>query len=159
MKFLVIWTYQQLQDHSIGPLREKNKEENTALHQALINKYQVVGCNLALESKYNEMAKFFILKDPDISYYLNKVGKSPLYMAAAAGDVELVKLMIITNHLPDVNGKSIVYVAIFGAFITKNIGNFFTLSLYTTNNFQFQGVSTDIFSFLFLNLSQYICTK
>ncbi|KAK4591322.1 hypothetical protein RGQ29_021497 [Quercus rubra] len=103
VKLLVIWTYQQLQDHSIGPLREKNKEENTPLHLALINKYQAVGCNLALESKYNEMAKFFVLKDPDISYYLNKVG-----------DVELVKLMKITNHLPDVNGKSIVYTAIFG---------------------------------------------
>ena len=81
VKLLVIWTYQQLQDHSTGPLREKNKEENTPLHLALINKYQAVGCNLALESKYNEMAKFFVLKDPDISYYLNKVGKSPLYMA------------------------------------------------------------------------------
>ncbi|KAK7815955.1 ankyrin repeat-containing protein [Quercus suber] len=60
--------------------------------------------------------------------------------AAVAGDVELVKLMIIINHLPDVNGKSIAYAAIFGAFTTKNIGNFFTLSSYNTNNFQFQGV-------------------
>ncbi|XP_023916326.2 protein ACCELERATED CELL DEATH 6 [Quercus suber] len=42
--------------------------------------------------------------------------------AAVAGDVELVKLMIIINHLPDVNGKSIAYAAIFGAFTTKNIG-------------------------------------
>nr|POF05651.1 isoform 2 of protein accelerated cell death 6 [Quercus suber] len=41
--------------------------------------------------------------------------------AAVAGDVELVKLMIIINHLPDVNGKSIAYAAIFGAFTTKNI--------------------------------------
>lgn len=79
--------------------------------------------------------------------------------AAVAGDVELVKLMIIINHLPDVNGKSIAYAAIFGAFTTKNIGNFFTLPSYNTNNFQFQGVSTDIFPFLFLNMSQYICTK
>ena len=38
VKLLVIWTYQQLQDHSTGPLREKNKEENTPLHLALINK-------------------------------------------------------------------------------------------------------------------------
>ena len=109
--------------------------------------------NLVVHTKYNEMAKFFVLKDPNISYYLNNVGMSPLYMAAVAGDVELVKLMIITNHFPDMNGKSNVYAAIFGAFTTKNIGNFFTLSSYNTNNFQFQGVSTDIFPFLFLNMS------
>ncbi|XP_050274615.1 uncharacterized protein LOC126717208 [Quercus robur] len=61
VKLLVIWTYQQLQDPSTGPLREKNKEDNTPLYLPLINKYQAVGCNLALESKYNEMAKFFVL--------------------------------------------------------------------------------------------------
>ena len=54
-------------------------------------------------------------------------------MAAEAGEAELVNIMKIkATHHPDVNGKSIVQAAIYGAFTTKNIGNFPT-SLYPSN--------------------------
>lgn len=95
---------------------------------ALINKYQHVRCNWTLETKYNEVAKFLVERDPEVSYYLNMEHKSPLYMAAEAGDAELVKLMQSkASHHPDVNGKSIVHAAIYGAFTTKKKGNFPTL--------------------------------
>lgn len=132
--------YQQLKS---GPLRETNKEGNTPLHMALINKYQD---EMAVKTKYNEVAKFLVnTADPEVSYYPNIEGKSPLYMAAEAGDAELVNIMKIkATHHPDVNGKSIVQAAIYGAFTTKNIGNFPTSLYPSTKNFKFQGVSTHI---------------
>ncbi|ONI17375.1 hypothetical protein PRUPE_3G155200, partial [Prunus persica] len=57
-------------------LRMKNNEENTALHEALIRGHQLV-------------AKCLIEADPAVSLYINKEQKSPLYLAAEQGLVEI----------------------------------------------------------------------
>ena len=80
---------------------------------------------------------------PEVSFYPNKERKSPFYLAADAGDEELVKLMIDTvpllpygksiihaaiyylmtiTNLP--YGKSVVHAAIKGSFTARKIGNF-----------------------------------
>ncbi|KAF3946607.1 hypothetical protein CMV_027146 [Castanea mollissima] len=116
---------------------EKNMEENTPLHLALIKKFQV-GSNPALKTKYNEVAKFLVEKCPEVSFYPNKERKSPLYLAAEGGDEELVKHMITTNRLPHgksvvhaalyylttidlPNGRSIVHAAIYGSFTVRKL--------------------------------------
>ena len=100
----------------------KNNEGNTPLHLALINKYKV-DFNLVLKSRYSEMADFLVEQEPEVSYYLNKEHKSPLYMAAEAGDVKLVKLMIEKaniSQMPIEEVQLIVHAAITG----KNTGKF-----------------------------------
>ena len=122
----------ELEDSTVGQLWENNKEGNTPLHLALINKYEKV--DLKTKYRYHELASFLVEKDPKVSTYfrINKEGKSPLYLAAEAGDAELVNLMIIKKGnskmemLPG-DGKSIVHAAIYGAFTTKKKGNFPTL--------------------------------
>ena len=144
VELLVKWSNGQLQDHSTcGPQWEKNMEGNTPLHLALIKKFQE-GRNLALKAKYNEVTRFLVKNGPEVSvYYPNKERKSPLYLAAEAGDEELVKLMINTvpllpygksiihaaiyylmtiTNLP--YGKSVVHAAIKGSFTARKIGNF-----------------------------------
>ena len=139
VELLVKWSWEQLKDHcDCVPLEEKNMKENTPLHLALIKKFQV-GRNSALKAKYNKLAKFLVEKCPKVSYYPNKERKSPLYMAAEAGDAELVKLMISTvpltygksivhvvnyylltiSNLP--YGKSIVHAAIYGSFTARKL--------------------------------------
>ncbi|GMY06161.1 protein ACCELERATED CELL DEATH 6-like [Fagus crenata] len=98
-------------------LMEQNDERNTPLHLALIKKYKEVDRrNLVLKSRYREIANFLVETEPEEE-------ESPLYMAAEAGDAELVKLMIEKGvgspGFPVPAGKSIVHAAITG----KNIGN------------------------------------
>ena len=49
-------------------LRTTNREENTPLHVAVINGNK-------------DVAKFLISRDPEVAYYKNKTGRSPLYLA------------------------------------------------------------------------------
>lgn len=63
------------------PFRKRNKQGNTALHEALINGHQWVALNL------------FGL-DPQVLFYLNREGKSPLYLAAEAGYDSCVLAML-----------------------------------------------------------------
>ncbi|KAL0009868.1 hypothetical protein SO802_004976 [Lithocarpus litseifolius] len=100
------------------PLMEKNMEENTPLHLALIKKFQV-GRNSALKDKYNKVAKFLVEKCPEVSFYPNKERKSPLYLAAEGGDEEHVRHMITTNRLP--YGKSIVHAALYYLMTITNL--------------------------------------
>ena len=60
---------------------------------------------------------------PEVSFYPNKERKSPFYLAADAGDEELVTLMIDTVPLLPY-GKSIVHASINGSFTTRKEGNF-----------------------------------
>ena len=102
----------------------RNNEGNTPLHLALINKYREV--DLVLKTKYSEIADFLVETNPIVSYCPNEEHKSPLYMAAEAGDAEMVKLMIEKvnginlgrDRFPEV--KSIAHAAI----TAKNIGKF-----------------------------------
>ncbi|KAL4625445.1 hypothetical protein ACB092_05G026700 [Castanea dentata] len=99
VELLVKWSNGQLQDHSTcGTQWEKNKEGNTPFHLALIKKIS---------------GSFLVKNGREVfSYYPNEEGESPLYLAADAGDEELVKLMISTVHqLPYC--KSIVHAAIY----------------------------------------------
>ena len=124
---LLLSSYQQLEEsRCFGQLREQNKEGNTPLHVALINKYQNV--DLKMKRKYHEVASFLVEMDPEVSHFqVNEENKSPLYMVAEAGDVELLKLMMNKlTRLLYVAGKAIVHAAIYGAFTTKNLGNFLT---------------------------------
>ena len=102
VELLVKLSNEKLKDHcDCVPLVEKNMEENTPLHLALIKKV----------AKYNKVAKFLVEKYPEVSFYPNKERKSPLYLAAEGGDEELVKHMITTNRLP--HGKSVVHAALY----------------------------------------------
>ncbi|KAL0009696.1 hypothetical protein SO802_004804 [Lithocarpus litseifolius] len=121
VKLLVEWSNGQLQDHSTcGSQWEKNMEGNTPLHLALINKFQV-GRSLALKARYNEVARFLVKNGPEgCFYYPNKERESPLYLAAEAGDEELVKLMIDTVPLLPY-GKSNVQAAIYYLMTITNL--------------------------------------
>ena len=115
-----------------GFLTIQNNEENTPLHLALIKKYREV--DLVLKTKYSEIAEFLVETNPEASYCPNQEHKSPLYIAAEAGDAEMVKLMIekadgINMAMVDGGGrillpfkevKLIAHAAITG----KNIGKF-----------------------------------
>ncbi|KAL0406322.1 UNVERIFIED_CONTAM: protein ACCELERATED CELL DEATH 6 [Sesamum latifolium] len=87
-------------------LRAKNGRGNTALHEALINGHESV-------------AQYLIREDPEVSYYRNKENKSALYLAAKAGSVDCVSLILhfppnsehITEHF---EGKSPLFAAIKG---------------------------------------------
>jgi ankyrin repeat protein len=134
----------KLEDSTVGQLGEKSKEGNTPLHLALINKYQKV----ALKTKYHELASFLVDTDPKVSCFrINQERKSPLYLAAEAGDAELVNLMIKKgnpeNEMLPVDGKSIVHAAIYGAFTTKNRGNF-PISLGQTPVFSKENVMIEL---------------
>ncbi|GAB4824956.1 hypothetical protein Ancab_007828 [Ancistrocladus abbreviatus] len=67
-------------------LRVKNIEGNTALHEALINGQKYVAFSLFEE-------------DPEVSYFQNVEGESPLYLAAKAGYQRLVSLMLSSRYL------------------------------------------------------------
>lgn len=73
-------------------LKAQNNEGNTALHLALINKYREV--DLVSKTKFSKIAGFLVETNPEVSYRPNEEHKSPLYMAAEAGDAEMVKFMI-----------------------------------------------------------------
>ena len=115
VELLVKWSDEHSNCVSLG---EKNMEENTPLHLALIKKFQV-GRNSALRAKYNKVAKFLVEKCPKVSFYPNKESKYPLYLTAEGGDEELVKHMITTHRLQD--GKSIVHDAFYYLMAITNL--------------------------------------
>ncbi|XP_059664269.1 protein ACCELERATED CELL DEATH 6-like [Cornus florida] len=82
-------------------LMEKDSEMNTALHVAM--KYQ-----------HYKLAILLVEKNPQVSTCPNKEKMSPLYMAAEAGQLKLVELMM-QNGAVDIRalqGKSVVHAAI-----------------------------------------------
>ncbi|KAK9284236.1 hypothetical protein L1049_023405 [Liquidambar formosana] len=62
-------------------LKRVNKEGKTALF-------------VALENRHQEVAEFLIKADPIVSHYQDSQKRSPLCMAAQAGYLELIKLMM-----------------------------------------------------------------
>ncbi|GAB4824951.1 hypothetical protein Ancab_007823 [Ancistrocladus abbreviatus] len=62
-------------------LRVRNGKGNTALHEGLLNGHKWVIFSL-------------IQEDPDLCYYLNCEGKSPLYLAAEAGKQQHLSTML-----------------------------------------------------------------
>ena len=164
VELLVQWSDEHL---NCVPLGEKNMEENTPLHLALIKKFQV-GRNSALRAKYNKVAKFLVEKCPEVSFYPNKESKYPLYLAAEGGDEELVKHMITTHRLQD--GKSIVHDAFYYLMAITNLPyckSIVHTAIYTSftarkkGNFKFQGVSVvkSIHFFFFISPSTYTHTS
>ncbi|KAK1371773.1 hypothetical protein POM88_037865 [Heracleum sosnowskyi] len=90
-----------------------NDEGNTALHEALLNDYK-------------DIAEYLIKENVEAAYYVNNQGKSPLYMAVAAGNTEYVNNILngISEHknlLHEqlVHGKSLPHAAIMGRNIEK----------------------------------------
>ncbi|XAR67624.1 hypothetical protein NMG60_11002464 [Bertholletia excelsa] len=70
-------------------LKSSNIKGNTALHEAL-------------QSHNYEVAKFLFTVAPEVSYSLNSDNVYPLYMAAEAGNEELVERMLeYTVSIPD----------------------------------------------------------
>lgn len=73
-------------------LRVRNEKGNTALHEALINQ--------------QEGAAFTLIEgDPEVSYFLNAEGESPLYLAAEAGYKRLVSSMLSDYHDFEIRNK------------------------------------------------------
>lgn len=98
-------------NRTVGLLKEKNKEKSTALHEALINGHESV-------------AKFLIEADASICYVLNKEEDSPLYLAAGAGYVEIVKL--IKENVNQIDTDNLVRVRkspLFAAIQAQKLGN------------------------------------
>ncbi|KAI8004739.1 Serine/threonine-protein phosphatase 6 regulatory ankyrin repeat subunit C [Camellia lanceoleosa] len=99
----------------VSALKEVNKNEETALH-------------VALKNHHEKVAEFLFELCPCVSSYPNKEGKSPLYMAAEAGFLDLVKLMtaetvevvVMDNSMSSSETRSVVHAALRG----RNIGNF-----------------------------------
>ncbi|GAB2233873.1 hypothetical protein Droror1_Dr00003104 [Drosera rotundifolia] len=90
-------------------LRIRNEKGNTALHEAFINQQEGV---------FLEGAAFALIEgDPEVSYFLNAEGESPLYLAAEAGYKSLVSSMLsndfeIQNKEDRFKGKSPLQAAI-----------------------------------------------
>ncbi|KAL3509398.1 hypothetical protein ACH5RR_028799 [Cinchona calisaya] len=83
-----------------------NKQDNTALHEALIYHHQ-------------DVARILINKNRDMPYSVNKEGKSLLYLAAEAGYVSIISLLMdnpVGNYTVDRThkNKSPVHAAILG---------------------------------------------
>ncbi|OMO67195.1 hypothetical protein COLO4_30202 [Corchorus olitorius] len=100
-----------MQDYSSQAiLGDRNEDGNTALHEALL-------CH------HEKVAQILIDKNREMSYGVNKEGKSLLYLAAAAGYADIVRL-IMENPLGNCNeqqrlrNKSPAHAAIHG----RNIG-------------------------------------
>ncbi|KAK6241692.1 protein of unknown function DUF3447 - like 10 [Theobroma cacao] len=87
-------------------LGDKNEDGNTALHEALL-------------AHHEKVARILIDKNREMSYSANKEGKSVLYLAAAAGYADIVRL-IMENPLGNYNeqqrlqNESPVHAAIHG---------------------------------------------
>lgn len=102
-------------------LRIVNHEENTVLHEALIHHCK-------------EIAKVLIEADPQAAYCPNKEGKTPLYLAAEAQYLDVVKVLETKKPTTkERDGK--VKPAIYGAILGKNKGILiqaciFTLDIY-----------------------------
>lgn len=99
-------------DFKEGGLGEKNEEGNTPLHEAL--KYG-----------HEEVARILINKNPEMPYSLNKEGKSLLYLAAGAGFVTIIMLLMDNpagNYCT--GGKHKIKSPVFAAILGRNIGKF-----------------------------------
>ncbi|KAG5545349.1 hypothetical protein RHGRI_017724 [Rhododendron griersonianum] len=97
-----------------GALELENEEGNTALHEALGHHHRKV-------------AWILINKNPSAWYSVNKEGKSVLYLAAEAGFVDLVKLLMenpVGNCFVKgrIRNKSPVHAAIIGKNIASSKG-------------------------------------
>ncbi|KAF7141829.1 hypothetical protein RHSIM_Rhsim06G0145000 [Rhododendron simsii] len=92
-----------------GVLDLENEEGNTALHEALGHRHEKV-------------ARILIDRNPNTSYSVNKEGKSVLYLAAEAGFVDLVKLLL-DNPVGNcsVQGRFRNKSAVHAALLGKNI--------------------------------------
>ncbi|KAF5745959.1 hypothetical protein HS088_TW06G00124 [Tripterygium wilfordii] len=69
-------------DEDQNLFKMSNVDGNTALHEALINGH------------HDKWVIDLINADPDVSFCVNKEGKSPLYLAAEAGYIDCVKAMM-----------------------------------------------------------------
>ena len=95
-----------------------NKEGNTVLHEALINR-----------CKQEEVVEILIKADPQVAYYPNKEGKSPLYLAAESHYFHVVEA--IGNSEVEERMKNRDRKAVHGAIMGKNKGTSrLLLSLY-----------------------------
>ncbi|RVX19994.1 Protein accelerated cell death 6 [Vitis vinifera] len=84
-----------------------NKEGNTVLHEALINR-----------CKQEEVVEILIKADPQVAYYPNKEGKSPLYLAAESHYFHVVEA--IGNSEVEERMKNRDRKAVHGAIMGKN---------------------------------------
>ncbi|KAL6311917.1 hypothetical protein AAG906_025670 [Vitis piasezkii] len=88
-------------------LRIVNKEGNTVLHEALINR-----------CKQEEVVEILIKADPQVAYYPNKEGKSPLYLAAEAHYFHVVEAIGKSEVEEHMNREA--KPAVHGAILGKN---------------------------------------
>ncbi|KAL3821487.1 hypothetical protein ACJIZ3_007392 [Penstemon smallii] len=105
-------------------LGEKNEEGNTALHEAL-------------KCRHEEVARILINKNPNMSYLINKEGKSLLYLAAEAGFITIVKLLVenpVGNY--SVGGKNKYKSPVFAAILGSNTYILKLLWEYDPSSFQ-----------------------
>ncbi|KAH6795488.1 hypothetical protein C2S51_036474 [Perilla frutescens var. frutescens] len=96
-------------DFGDGVLDEKNEEGNTALH-------------VAIRYGHEEVARILINKNPEMTYSLNKEGKSLLYLAAGAGFLTIVRLLLdnpVGNY--SMGGKHKNKPPVFAAILGHNI--------------------------------------
>ncbi|KAL6311920.1 hypothetical protein AAG906_025673 [Vitis piasezkii] len=96
-------------EHSL--LRIVNKEGNTVLHEALINR-----------CKQEEVVEILTKADPQVAYYPNKEGKSPLYLAAEAHYFHVVEAIVkskVEEHM-NINRDLEAKPAVHGAILGKN---------------------------------------
>lgn len=88
-------------------MRSQNEEGNTVLHEALIHGHESLAFDLLL----------VLVKDPEALYYLNKEGKSALYLATVACffvciNLLLDKIIEFESQFGKLKGKSPVHAAI-----------------------------------------------
>lgn len=105
-------------DYREGCLDETNMGGNTALHEAL-------------KHHHKDVAEMLIFKHPNMSYGVNKEGKSLLYLAAEAGFESIIRLLMenpVGRYAIAENNKhkSPIHAAIIG----RNIGNLSHLFCY-----------------------------
>ncbi|KAK6916067.1 PGG domain [Dillenia turbinata] len=84
-------------ESGLGPgaelIRMTNKERDTALHEAV-------------RSNHVRVAKLLVEADRDYSYFANKSGESPLYLAAERGSLDLVVLILDSCLSPSHEGPN-----------------------------------------------------
>ncbi|KAF7140331.1 hypothetical protein RHSIM_Rhsim06G0144600 [Rhododendron simsii] len=95
-------------------LGSKNREGNTALHEAMTT--MVDG-----DKERGLVVEYLIRYGGEVSFVVNNEGKSPFYLAAESGRVDLVELMLqicihegYYSNCEDIKGKSPVNAAIRG---------------------------------------------
>ncbi|TXG55176.1 hypothetical protein EZV62_020432 [Acer yangbiense] len=114
MKQLVDFAKQVPNTSTVALLKIKNDKGNTALHQALLG--------LLMESKKSvdtlvAMARYLVSADPEVSYYQNDIGKSPLYLAVKSGNKDILEYILralpqIDQLIDKLEGRSPVHFVI-----------------------------------------------